>query len=183
MRSASYALRLVGGELAHDPVACGKSAMQIPSDDGSILGLLHRTMDGAAESWFLIACSSRVGINGKTPALPLAAIELGDLLTIGERGWMISTLWKPEPVAAPAELRNRPCPVCGGELGFAPVVQCACGRWSHLENPSDTDDPNALNCFLKAGLCGECGRRASLEPQIIPDVPASLIDAELDSND
>jgi hypothetical protein len=143
---------------------------------------VYRNASGAGAGWILIACSMQLAVNGQSPVLPATVLELGDLLTIGEQGWMVSSLWQPRPMDAPDELRTKPCPVCGGALGTAPVVECACGRWSHLENAANIDDPNALNCFLQAGQCGECGRRASLDPQIVPEVPDSMRIAELESH-
>jgi hypothetical protein len=171
--ACAFALRLGDdGGLVSEPI----TDWSVPNrhNDASFAALLYRKADGAHPSWMLIAGSKRIGLNGQAPTLPIAAVEPGDLLTIGESGWLVSSLWSPQALTAPADVRDKPCPVCGGELGFAQVVQCACGRWSHLENPADADDPNALNCFLKAGVCGECGRRASLEPQIVPAVPATL---------
>jgi hypothetical protein len=117
------------------------------------------------------------------PPLAAAVIEPGALLAVSERYWLISSLWLPERMEAPAELRDKPCPVCGGELGLAPVVQCGCGRWTHFENPSAPADKNALNCFIVAGTCGACGRSASLEPQVFPDVSALLAGHPADGDD
>lgn len=180
---AVFALRLsAGNRLAAEPVPANDSISALLKGDSSIAALVFPQTSCDAPEWILVACSRRLGLNGQTPVLPVAAIDLGDLLTLGEHGWMIGSLWRPEPVDPPDNLRHTPCPVCGGELGMTRVVQCACGRWSHLENPADANDPQALNCFLKAGLCGECGRRASLEAQLVPEVPASLRGAELDGD-
>ena len=137
--------------------------------------------------WYLVTPHASIGINGTSPVLPVARVEPGDLLSIGDRFWFVSTLLRPELMDAPAELRDKPCPVCGGELGLAQVVQCSCGRWMHLERPDDPDAADALNCFLAAGRCGGCGRQSSLEPIIIPAVPermtAALDDDCLDGID
>jgi len=60
---------------------------------------------------------------------------------------------------------------------MAPVVQCACGRWTHLERPEQPQSPDALNCYLAAGTCGDCGRAATLKPQIVPEPPEKLLPA------
>jgi hypothetical protein len=182
--AAAFSLRMTDGrQLTSEKIETHDSIHEIVGSDASLVGLLHLAAGGAAPSWMLIARSNHIGLNGQTPTLPIAAIGPGDLLSIGEQCWMVSSLWRPEPIDAPAELRDKPCPVCGGELGVARVVQCSCGRWSHLENPDAPDDPNALNCFLKAGACGECGRRASLEPQMIPEVPDSLLKTQLEGEE
>lgn len=182
--SPPFALRLGNdGDLISEPIGPNQRVPSLTSGDSSIAALMCCKSSGSKPSWLLIACSNCIGLNGQTPLLPITAIELGDLLTIEDRGWMVSSLWRPVPVDAPAELRDKPCPVCGGALGVARVVECTCGRWSHLENPDDADDPKALNCFLTAGVCGECGRRASLEPQLVPDVPASLTVERFDAED
>jgi hypothetical protein len=87
---------------------------------------------------------------------------------------MVAQVWRPAAVEAPADLKDKPCPVCGGPLGAAPVIECACGRWVHLENPASPDDADALNCFLAAETCGECQRPAVLQAQAIPELPEKL---------
>ena len=78
---------------------------------------------------------------------------------------------------------TRPCPVCGGELGWAPDVECPCGRWMHLERPDRPGDKDSLNCYLEADECGECRRRTSLDPQFVPEVPEKLTSQSSDGNE
>ena len=107
--------------------------------------------------------------------LPLAVIDAGDLLTLGAATWFLASEWTPEPQAAPPELADRPCPVCGGELKLAPVVRCVCGRYAHLEDRSAPGDPQLLNCYL-AGPCGVCQRAPSLNSVLVPEPPDKLLD-------
>lgn len=181
--SAAFVLRRQdeNGNLAAEPVEHVDNPLGGPCGDGA-LALLRWSAAGRDPAWLLMPCSDDVGLNGMTPPFPLARLEPGDLLSSGDRFWMIATLWRPEAVEAPADLRDKPCPVCGGNLAVAPVIQCPCGRWVHLENPAEPDNPDALNCFLASGVCGGCGRRASLEPQVIPDVPEKLAAAPLDED-
>lgn len=134
-------------------------------------------------AWELIPRTGTLGLNHLPACLPLAKLEPGDLLTLGDRLWMAASLWTPEPVVAPDTLRDKPCPICGGQLGLAQVVECVCGRWTHLENPSSPNDAAALNCFLAAGRCGHCGRPAILEPQLFPEVADCLIAEWTDEDD
>ncbi len=51
-------------------------------------------------------------------------LEGGDLLAAGTHWWLAADESAPEPAAAPAELADKPCPVCGGALKLAPVCRC-----------------------------------------------------------
>jgi hypothetical protein len=178
-----YSLRLQDiGRLATTCLTNCEHDLGTLQGDHAALAILHSKLVSREPEWDLITCSEQLAVNG-LPCLPLVALEPGDLLAIGERFWLISSLWQPEAVEAPAELRDKPCPVCGGELGLAPVVQCGCGRWAHLEKPSAPDDQDALNCYLAAGRCGGCGRVASLEPQIFPEVSHQLAGGTADADD
>ncbi len=184
---ASYALRLHhNGDLKATRLETGDETLADLSSDheeGTVVALMRHCCDSRDSAWMLAVCMNRVGLNGLTPPLAVTIIEPGELLTIGDRCWLISSLWQPEPVEAPAELRDKPCPVCGGELGRAPVVQCGCGRWMHLENPSAPYDKEALNCYMSAGTCGGCGRRATLEPQMFPEVSDRLTCEPVDADE
>lgn len=172
---ASFALRLQdNGRLRATRVENGIENIAAAGSSGDIVALLRHCCNLRDSAWVFVACASNVALNGLAPPLAVAVIEPGMLLAIGERHWLVSSLWRPEAVQAPDELRDKPCPVCGGELGLAPVVQCGCGRWTHLENASAPHDKDALNCFTAAGTCGGCGRRASLEPQMFPEVSELL---------
>jgi len=124
--------------------------------------------------WYLVTPHDSIGINSISPLLPVARLEPGDLLWMGNRFWFVSLLSQPEVMDAPAELRDKLCPVCGSELGLVQVVQCSCGRWMHLERPDDPEAVDALNCFLAAATCGGCGRQTSLEAVLIPAVPERM---------
>ena len=138
--------------------------------DTSHVGWLRVHLVDRETVWDLVPCTGELGLNNLPMCLPLANLESGDLLSLGNRFWMAASLWTPEPVDAPDELRDKPCPVCGGQLGLAQVVECACGRWTHLETPSSPHDTASLNCYLAAGKCGGCGRPALLEPQVFPEI-------------
>lgn len=127
-------------------------------------------------TWWLAPRVPALTINGLAP-LPLAALEAGDLLAVGPQHWFVAALWIVQPQPAPDSLADRPCPVCGGALSLAPVCQCPCGRYYHLEKPGASDDEDALNCYL-AGPCGLCGREPTLDPQLLPDPPERLFDVE-----
>jgi hypothetical protein len=102
------------------------------------------------------------------------------LLSLGDEFWVVSNVWSPEPIVAPPELADKNCPVCGLELGCAPVVACLCGNYMHLERPDDPNDPEALNCYLTKAQCGACQRPTGLEPQVVPEIPEALLVAEVD---
>ena len=177
----SYALTLgSGGTLA----ATRFEQTSVGSlDRRNVAAFVHCGRGQRDSDWWLAVCASDVALNGLAPPLAVAALEPGDLLAISERHWLISSLWRPEPMTAPAELCDKPCPVCGGELGLAPVVQCGCGRWTHLGNVSALNDEDALNCFLTAGTCGGCGRPATPEPQAFPPISKHLAGTWTDDDD
>jgi hypothetical protein len=166
----SYALRLVeDGELKAIHIKHKEELSAADLNGGDVVAHVRRCPVSHNSVWVFVRCAGNVALNG-LPPLAAAVLEPGDLLAIGDRSWLIASVWQPEAVDAPAEVRDKPCPVCGGALGIAPVVQCGCGRWAHLENASAPHDSNALNCYLAVGTCGGCGRRASLEPQVFPEV-------------
>lgn len=171
----SYALRLrEDSPLMATPFEPGDNLPALGDDGADIVALVHQCGDASREIWALVTIAGGLGLNAMAPPLPVAVLEPGMLLAIGDRAWFVSSLWHPTPREAPATLRDQPCPVCGGKLGLAPVVECSCGRWSHLENPAAPDDTDALNCFIAAGKCGGCGRRATLAAHIVPEVPERL---------
>ena len=142
------------------------------------VALLCGTKTTSDTAWFVMGCCGDLMVNGVSP-LELMRVDRGALLSLGGHCWWAASIWRPQPAAAPAELAARPCPVCGGPLSLAPVVQCPCGRWTHLERPEQADSPDALNCYLAAAKC-DCGRAASLEPQISPQPPGKLLAAASD---
>jgi hypothetical protein len=162
------------GELSLNHAESKSQTPDVSPDDKWRVAWLRVHLVDREPVWDVIPCTDSLGLNNLPSCLPLAHLEPGDLLTLGNRLWMAASFWKPEPIDAPDELRDKPCPICGGPLGLAPVVECACGRWTHLENPSSPHDTAALNCFLAAGKCGGCGRTALLEPQVFPEIPDCL---------
>lgn len=181
--SASYALSLhENGGLAATRLEHGERAPIADRSIGAVVGFARHCCNARDPVWVFVVCASNVALNGSSP-LAVALVEPGGLLAIGDRCWLISSLWQPEPVDAPAELRDKPCPVCGGDLGLAPVVQCGCGRWTHLENAAAPHDKDALNCFIAPGTCGGCGRPALLKPQLFPEVSDRLADEWVDEDE
>jgi hypothetical protein len=142
------------------------------SIDSTALGVLRPGSAGA--DWLLLTANEGLLLNGAKP-LPLAVVEPGDLIAAGSNVWFVTTEWVPKPAEVSAELADRPCPVCGGELKLAHVVRCVCGRYAHLEDPTAPDDPALLNCYL-ASPCGLCGRAPSLSPVLVPEPPVELVD-------
>ena len=174
--STSYALRIqVNGRLEAE-----RLQNDFPLDTADrlcdeVVAFARHCCNSRDSVWAFVACASNIWINGASP-LAVTILEPGALLAIGDRFWLISSLWQPAAVEAPVDLRDKPCPVCGGELGIAPVVQCGCGRWTHLENAATPHNADALNCFMATDSCGGCGRPALLEPQMFPEVPDRLVD-------
>lgn len=158
-----------GGELAGLPAAARRSGSR-----GVVVAELRSLDSSAGAAWWLTPRTPSLAVNG-VPPLSLAALDPGDLLSIDSHWWWVSSLWRTEPGPAPPAVADRPCPVCGGPLKAAPVCQCPCGRFFHLESPENTADEQALNCYL-AGPCGLCGRQPSLDPVLCPEPPARLID-------
>ena len=142
-----------------------------------VANFLYRDAANGNSQWFLSAMSSRLMHNGVRP-LPLAIVEPGDLLAVDDRRWLVTELWQPVPAPAPERIAEKECSVCGGRLKLAPVIQCPCGRYYHLEHPESPGDPQALNCYLTAGMCGLCERKPSLTPQFLPPPPEELIPQE-----
>src|SRR5207249_3585639 len=122
----------------------------------------------------VVARHPNLRIDGFAP-LPLATLSPGSLVHLGEASWFVTARWQPAPGPAPPELAERKCPVCGGELKLAPVLQCICGRYVHLEKPDAPAGVDVLNCAL-AGPCGLCNRPPRLEPLLSPEPPDKLLD-------
>ena len=138
------------------------------------LALLHAGPRGA---WSIVPLGDELAINAQPP-FPVQRLDLGMLMTVGTLAWMVCGLVQPRPVAAPKEVADKPCPVCGAPLALVTVVQCPnCLRWTHLERPDDPQAKDALNCYVTASTCS-CGRAATLEPQVIPEPPAKLLAAD-----
>jgi hypothetical protein len=162
-----------GGLAVAAPAASGESGS--PGRLSLVAELLGQAAQ-ANPSWWLVPRSPALLINGMRP-LPLASLQAGDLLAAGAGSWLVTSQWSPEPLPAPAELADRPCPVCGGALRLAPVCQCPCGRFYHLESPAAKDGDQLLNCYL-AGPCGLCGRLPTLEPVLLLEPPEKLWDQD-----
>lgn len=165
-------------DLWSDDVGCihtephAEGALRIGED--LLATLVCRICSATADPhWWLVPKSAVMELNGIRP-LPLATIEPGDLLTAGNRCWLVTMLWTLQPAPAPEHVAARECPVCGGPLSLAPVVRCPCGRYYHLEKPDDPGDSQSLNCFL-TGPCGVCHREASLEPKFLPSAEERLL--------
>lgn len=152
-------------------------AAKVLSKPHQIASLLYRPSANGNSLWLLTPLSDHVIHNGIRP-LSLAILEPGDVLAFEHRSWLTSELWQPTPGPAPASVAEKECSVCGGPLHLAPVIQCPCGRYYHLERPETPEDPQALNCYLTAGMCGLCERKPSLDPQFLPVPPAELISQE-----
>ncbi len=152
-------------------------AQKVRETSRRMASLLHRESAGANPQWLLTPLSEELLHNGIRP-LPLAIIEPGEVLAFEGQCWLTSELWQPTPAPAPEKIAEKECPVCGGALKLAPVIQCPCGRYYHLEHPETPDDPQALNCYLTAGMCGLCERKPSLDPQFLPLPPEELIPQE-----
>ncbi len=149
-------------------------AQQVHETARRMARLLYRDAGHGNSQWLFAPLCDEVLHNGIRP-LAIAIIEPGDVLALGEECWFASELWRPAPVPAPENIAEKECSVCGGPLKLAPVIQCPCGRYYHLEHPETPDDPQALNCYLTAGMCGLCERKPSLEPQFLPTPPEELI--------
>ncbi len=131
--------------------------------------------DTGKSSWYLVPLSDELAVNGVAPLLSICRIEPGSLIAYRDWCWFAAQRLAPTPVEAPADMAEKTCPVCDGELKLAPVVQCTCGRWTHLERPDVPEDPEALNCFLSARQCGLCHKPASLKPVLVPEPSARLL--------
>jgi len=139
-----------------------------------LAAIICRPGNGADDySWFLIPRWCLLTVNGVRP-LGLAALDAGAILACGHWRWLVTSQWAPSPRPVPEALAKRECPVCGGELGLAPIVRCQCGRYYHLENPRDRDNPALLNCYL-SGPCGLCGAEPSLESKLFPEPDEKLL--------
>src|SRR5438874_1942951 len=104
----------------------GLAAGVAPGDAAPVAELMP-LVQGGELSWWLAPRAPELLLNGAMP-LPLAALSPGDLLAVGGRWWYVTVEWVPEMMPAPAELADRPCPVCGGALSLAPVCRCRRGR-------------------------------------------------------
>ena len=170
-----------GSIFADDFQDAGLDAVKLRADR-TLLAQLRCVDEDDTRSWYLVPHTRKLALNSQVQLLPIVRLEAGTLLSIGQQYWLITTLWTPKQSDAPAQLAHKPCAVCGAALELSPVVQCSCGRWSHLERPEDPDDDEALNCYLISGHCGGCGREASLEAQTFPRLPAWLIDRRNDED-
>jgi hypothetical protein len=174
----TYALATCGdGSLVVLPLAGEGLPGEGGDSNARMVAILRAAGSSADRAWCLIARDGHLAVNGLCPPLPLMRLDPGAIVSLGRHCWLVTTVWAPKPDAAPADLADKPCPVCGGPLRLAPVVQCVCGRWTHLERPDEPRSPDALNCYLVSGACGACGRSATLEPQISPEPPQKLLPA------
>lgn len=156
-----------GGTLAVTPA--GET-----NDSARLIAELYMHPSTNGPVGYLIPRDRSLLVDGATP-LPVAAVNPGSLLAVGRAGWLVTTRWQAVPGPAPAGVAERNCPVCGGPLKLASVVQCLCGRWYHLEKPGAAEGEAVLNCLL-AGPCGLCNREPSLEPVLYPEPPDKLLD-------
>ncbi len=145
------------------------------------LGTLYSVPTHHGCELFLLRTADGVQVNGRRP-LAVGRIQPGDLLAAEGHTWMVTLLWRPEPMEVPAELADKCCPVCGGQLALAPVVRHLCGRFYHFERPDRPAETDALNCYLAAGTCGGCESPLGLEPQMMPAHAASMI-VDVDANE
>jgi hypothetical protein len=153
-----------------------------PADGGPelVAGIKCLDEDGTP-AWYLAVRGDRLGVNGTTPPLGLVRLEPGSLMSHGRRFWTAAHVWQPEPRGAPEELADQACPVCGLKLSEAPIVQCpgpGCGRRTHLEDPENPDNDDALNCYLATEhQCPDCKHPATLEPIVVPEPHEKLLPA------
>ena len=139
--------------------------------------MLHaRPVEGGCEL-LLIGASRGVQLNGRRPFV-IATIEPGDLLSVNGKTWLLIQLWRPEPTAAPTDVADKPCPVCGGPLALAPVVRHTCGSFYHFQSPDRPHDVEALNCYVAAGACSGCAAPLDLRPAIIPAQAETIFNLE-----
>ncbi len=150
---------------------------KVRASSNRLASLLYREEANSNSQWLLSPLSAAVMHNGIRP-LSLTMIDPGDVLAVENQSWLTSELWRPIACEAPENIAEKECSVCGGALNLAPVIQCPCGRYYHLERPETPDDPQALNCYLTAGMCGLCERKPSLDPQFLPVPPEELIPPE-----
>jgi hypothetical protein len=141
---------------------------------------LHGLASGDERAWYLVPHAQDLQLNGKRP-LSLAALEPGDIVSVGSGDWWVAQLFTPTRIDPPENLAGKCCPVCGFDLVELkiPVVGCSCGRtFYHLEKPEEPDNPDVLNCWLKANQCASCQQPCSMEPRLIPEAPIKLFDQE-----
>jgi hypothetical protein len=150
-----------------------RPSSDVADEPGTLLAELKSRPSNGSDGWWLAARSRRLTVNGLLP-FALTLLSPGDLLAFDEHWWMTVSEWKAQTQPAPAEMAEKPCPVCGMALNIAPVVQCPCGRFYHLENAEASDPAEVLNCFL-AGPCRMCNRQPSLTPVLMPEPPAKLL--------
>jgi hypothetical protein len=139
---------------------------------GTLLAEVAARTSGGTPAWWLAPRSASLLVNGLAP-LALTLLAPGDLLAFAAHWWLTVSQWTPQPGPAPAEMAEKPCPVCGMPLNLAPVAQCPCGRYYHLEKPEGNEEADALNCFL-AGPCRMCSRTPTLAPVLMPEPSAKL---------
>ena len=147
--------------------------------DGTF-ALLHTRYAQDGCELFLVGAESHVQVNGRRP-FGLTTIQPGDLLAVEGESWLVVQLWRPEPVEAPADFADKPCPLCGGPLALAPVVRHTCGSFYHFQRPDRPDDVDALNCYAAAGACSSCAAPLQLDPVVIPAAAEMMFDLEADA--
>lgn len=165
-QKAAFSVRLDNGQLAVS-MTCERKGR-----GDQIARFCYQPIDGGGE-WFIVDPTHQFSINDQ-PTLGIQRFAPGDLLGRGLQSWFVTQRVSPQPIEAPASIREKICPMCGDKLGAAPVVECSCGRFLHLENPADPADEAALNCFLVARVCGSCGQPTTLEPRLVPEPPPQL---------
>lgn len=119
---------------------------------------------------FLTPLSKDLYVNGARP-FGLKLVKPGDMIALRRTHLLLVRRFRASPQVAPPELADKFCPVCGLLLSAASICMCACGVWSHLQNPAgDPSSETELNCFLASPSCS-CGRDKHLEEELIPNPP------------
>jgi hypothetical protein len=174
-----YSVRLLTdsqGNLSARHVAPDGAGLTEPAAGQTLLGLLHFPRADSESNCSFLCCHPAVTLDDRSPPLSLTTLSAGSILSVGEREWVVVHAWKATPGAAPAVYRDELCPVCSAPLSMAPVVQCYCGKFVHLQTAHDESPADdLLDCFLSAGRCN-CGIEPTLEPQLLPARLQYLLD-------
>jgi hypothetical protein len=198
-RSSDRNLTRIGEKYARDSVLGLYADLQgglriVPMDDarmkqaslpngGDLVAAVKCLEEDGVPAWYFVARSERLRINGCRRSV-LTRVEPGALLSIDRHFWLASFIWQPLPEPVPVELADSYCPVCGGKLSEAPVVQCPgpnCGRWVHFERPDQPETQKFLNCFLAADRCPNCGHPATVDPIVVPEPHEKLLPAPIEA--
>ena len=175
-----YSVRLLmdrQGNLSAPQVAPDGTGVTELAKGQTLLGLLHFPRAAAESNCYFLCSHPAVTVDDRSPPLSLTALDAGSILSVGERMWLVVHAWKATPGEAPASCQEELCPVCSAPLSLAPVVQCYCGKFVHLQTAHDKSQADdLLSCFLSAGRCN-CGIEPTLEPQLLPARLQDLLEA------